>query len=205
MRMLFINFNSAFNTVIPQHPVNKIKKSKSSLCKWLLNFLTNRPQTVRAGKKSSEMSIMNAGVPKRCVLSLLLFTLMTHDCCARQSSNHIIKFGDDTTVVGIMGAIESLLTGSLSVWYCSCPAADKKALQRVVRAAEKITRSAQPSIQDLCPSRCHKRATSTLIKDASHSAHKLVTLLPFGKRYRSMRLQEYQTQQQIFATGHQTP
>ena len=84
------------------------------------------------------------------------------------------------------GAIESILTSSLSVWYGSCPVADQKALQRVVRTAEKITRSAQPSIQDLYPSRCLKRATG-ITKDPTNPAHKLFTLLPSGKRYHSMR------------------
>ncbi|KAF7641225.1 hypothetical protein LDENG_00288370, partial [Lucifuga dentata] len=37
-----------------------------------------------------------------CVLSPLLFTLLTHDCTARFSSNHIIKFADDTTVVSLI-------------------------------------------------------------------------------------------------------
>ena len=80
------------------------------------------------------------------------------------------------------GAIESVLSSSLPVWYGSGPAADQKALPGVVRRAEKFTRSAQPSIQDLHPSHCRKRATA-IIKGPSHPAHKL---LPSGKRYRSM-------------------
>ncbi|KAL0202443.1 hypothetical protein M9458_000461, partial [Cirrhinus mrigala] len=32
----------------------------------------------------------------------LLFTLLTHDCTAKLSSNYIIKFADDTTVVGLI-------------------------------------------------------------------------------------------------------
>ena len=80
-RMLFIDFSSAFNTVIPQHLVNKLSTVgiSTSLCNWLLDFLTNRLQTVRVGKNSSETTIINMGVPQGCVLSQLLFTLMTHD------------------------------------------------------------------------------------------------------------------------------
>ncbi len=40
--------------------------------------------------------------PQGCVLSPLLFTLLTHDCTAKFSSNHIIKFAYDTTVVGLI-------------------------------------------------------------------------------------------------------
>ncbi len=36
------------------------------------------------------------------MLSPLLFTLLTHDCTAKFSSNHIIKFADDTSVVGLI-------------------------------------------------------------------------------------------------------
>ena len=88
--MLFINYSSSCNTVIPRHLVNKLSTTgiSSPLCNWLLDFLINRPQTVRAGKNSI---IMNTGVSQRCVLSPLLFTLMTHNCCARHKSNHIIK------------------------------------------------------------------------------------------------------------------
>lgn len=27
---------------------------------------------------------------------------MTHDCCAKLSTNHIIKYADDTTIVGLI-------------------------------------------------------------------------------------------------------
>lgn len=37
-----------------------------------------------------------------CVLSPLLFTLMTHKCSARFSRSRVIKFTDDTTVVGLI-------------------------------------------------------------------------------------------------------
>jgi hypothetical protein len=38
----------------------------------------------------------------RCVLSPFLFSLFTHDCVATHSSNSIIKFADNTTVVGLI-------------------------------------------------------------------------------------------------------
>ena len=36
------------------------------------------------------------------MLSPLLYSLFTHDCTARQDSNTIIKFADDTSVVGVI-------------------------------------------------------------------------------------------------------
>ncbi|KAK3554826.1 hypothetical protein QTP70_034849 [Hemibagrus guttatus] len=50
----------------------------------------------------SSTTTLNTGAPQGCVLSPLLFTLLTHNCAAMHSSNHIIKFADDTTVVGLI-------------------------------------------------------------------------------------------------------
>ena len=72
------------------------------LCNWILDFLTCRPQSVRIGGQSSDTITLSTGSPQGCVLSPLLFTLLTHDCSTRSSSNHFIKFADDTTVVGLV-------------------------------------------------------------------------------------------------------
>ncbi|KAI2650776.1 hypothetical protein H4Q32_000841 [Labeo rohita] len=104
VRMLFIDFSSAFNTIIPQQLINKLNLLglNTSLCNWILDFLTGRPQSVRVGHNTSSTTTLSTGAPQGCVLSPLLFTLLTHDCTAKFSSNHIIKFADDTTVVGLI-------------------------------------------------------------------------------------------------------
>ncbi|KAK3517276.1 hypothetical protein QTP70_002302 [Hemibagrus guttatus] len=50
----------------------------------------------------SSTTTLSTGAPQGCVLSPLLFTLLTHNCAAMHSSNHIIKFADDMTVVGLI-------------------------------------------------------------------------------------------------------
>ncbi len=104
VRMLFIDFSSAFNTIIPQQLINKLNLLglNNSLCNWILDFLTRRPQSVRVGHNTSSTTTLRTGAPQGCVLSPLLFTLLTHDYTAKFSSNHIIKFADDTTVVGLI-------------------------------------------------------------------------------------------------------
>ncbi|KAK1787328.1 hypothetical protein P4O66_002830 [Electrophorus voltai] len=46
VRMLFIDFSSAFNTIVPQHLIGKLilLGLNTSLCNWILDFLTGRPQ-----------------------------------------------------------------------------------------------------------------------------------------------------------------
>ncbi|KAK3563870.1 hypothetical protein QTP86_004819 [Hemibagrus guttatus] len=63
----------------------------SSLCNWILDFPTGRPQSVRIGNSTTTLS---TGAPQGYVLSPLLFTLLTHDCAAMHSPNIIVKFTD---------------------------------------------------------------------------------------------------------------
>ena len=99
VRMLFIDYSSAFNTIVPSKLITKLRTLglNTSLCNWILDFLTGRPQVVRVGSNTSATLILNTGAPQGCVLSPLLYSLFTHDCVAMHASNSIIKFADDTT------------------------------------------------------------------------------------------------------------
>ena len=65
VRMLFIDFSSAFNPILPTKLINKLRTLglNTSLCNWILDFLTGRPQVVRAGNNTSAMLILNIGDP----------------------------------------------------------------------------------------------------------------------------------------------
>ncbi len=99
VRMLFVDYSSAFNTIVPATLVAKLQTLglNRSLCSWILDFLTGRSQVVRMGNNTSSPLILNTGAPQGCVLSPLLYSLYTHDCTATHSSNVIVKFADDTT------------------------------------------------------------------------------------------------------------
>ncbi len=83
------------------------------------------------------------------------------------------------------GAIESVLTQCISVWYNNATNQDCKALQRVVRLAERISGSALPSLQHIYLKRCRSRAAK-ILKDSTHPGNHLFCLLPSGRRFRSM-------------------
>lgn len=98
--MLFVDFTSAFSTIILHKPVSKLGNPGlgSSLCTWVMDFLMDQPQQVRIGSYTSSTLILKGGTPQGWVLSPMCFTLFTHDCTPIHTSNFIIKFIDDTTI-----------------------------------------------------------------------------------------------------------
>uniref|UniRef100_A0A9J8BGG6 Reverse transcriptase domain-containing protein n=1 Tax=Cyprinus carpio carpio TaxID=630221 RepID=A0A9J8BGG6_CYPCA len=102
VRILFVDFSSALNIVIPSRLTTKLGDLdiNTSLCNWIMDFLTNRPQHVRSGHTCSTTITLNTGVPQGCVLSPFLYSLYTHDCKLVHGSNS--KFADDTTVIGLI-------------------------------------------------------------------------------------------------------
>ncbi|XP_014842662.1 PREDICTED: uncharacterized protein LOC106917881 [Poecilia mexicana] len=66
VRMLFVDFSSAFNTVIPDKLVLKLLEVglPASLCHWIRDFLTNRHQVVRISGSTSSPLVLNTGTPQ---------------------------------------------------------------------------------------------------------------------------------------------
>lgn len=297
-RLLFVDYSSAFNTIIPSRLVSKMDALgvDDDICRWTQDFLTDRPQSVRMGNHHSPTLTLSMGAPQGVVLSPFFYFLYTHDCIPAHISNTIIKFADDTTVVGLITGgdesayraeverllgwcsennlslnikktkeliidfrrkqeqhpplfingeevervssfkflgtnisddltwskntqslvkksqrrlyflrslrkvnlsqqhlvsfyrctIESVLTYGICIWYGSCSVAEKKALQRVVNSAQKITNTQLPAIEDIYTSRCLQKAKG-ILKAPTHPAHHLFALLPSGRRYRCLK------------------
>ena len=61
--MLFIDFSSAFNTIIPDILVSKLTALglSPSICTRIKNFLSNRPQTVKLGPHLSSTITLSTG------------------------------------------------------------------------------------------------------------------------------------------------
>ncbi len=310
VRLLFIDYSSAFNTKVPIKLAVKLTDLglNSSLCDWIQDFLTGTPQVVKMGQFTSNSITLIIGASQGCVLNPLLYSLYTHDCVSSHNSTSIVKFADDTVVLGLIsnndetayldeverltswcqenclslnvnktkelivdfrtrqqrpytplmisgtpveivssfkyldvnisedltwtahiqtqvkkarqrlyhlrqlrksrvspailktfysGAIESVLTQCISVWYSNATNQDCKALQRVVRLAERISGSALPSLQDIYLKRCKSRAAK-IIKDSNHPGNRLFMLLPSGKRFRSMMAKTKRVRRSFF-------
>ncbi|TKS65279.1 putative RNA-directed DNA polymerase from transposon BS [Collichthys lucidus] len=298
VRLLFVEFTSAFTTIRPQTLVSKLTTLglSSTLCNWVLDFLTERQQSMQIHDVSSSTITLSTGSPQGCVLSPFLFTLLTHDCSARHPSCLIVKFTDDTAVVGRIAnndesdyrqevehlegwctennlcinvkktkemivdfrrgrhlppplhiggtavevvssfrylgmniandltwstntsylvrkahqrlcflrrlrraglgssvltsfyrcVVESVMCTCITVWHGNCSAAEKKALQRVVKAAQRTVGCSLSTTTDIYTSRCRKRA-SCIMKDSTHPAHTLFAPLPSGRRLWSIK------------------
>ncbi len=61
VRMLFVDYSSAFNTIVPATLVAMLQTLglNRSLCSWILDFLTGRSQVVRMGNNTSSPLTLN--------------------------------------------------------------------------------------------------------------------------------------------------
>lgn len=101
-RILFIDFSSAFNTIQPHVLLRKLydMNVNSYLIKWIYSYLTSRPQYVKLNNTMSNLVITNTGAPQGCVLSPVLFTLYTNNCISDCENCTILKYADDTVIIG---------------------------------------------------------------------------------------------------------
>ncbi|XP_058032301.1 complement factor H-like isoform X3 [Ahaetulla prasina] len=73
--------------------------------KWLVTsskLYPARKQQVKLSKITSNTCTISTGAPQGCVLSPLLFSLYTNDCISNDPSVKLLKFADDTTVIGLI-------------------------------------------------------------------------------------------------------
>ncbi|KAI4894143.1 hypothetical protein NFI96_009736, partial [Prochilodus magdalenae] len=141
VRMLFVDYSSAFNTIVPSRLDIKLRDLglNSSLCSWILNFLTGPHQVVKLAGITSSSVTLSTGAPPGCVCMNPRILRTFYTC-----------------------TVESVLTGSITTWYGNCIASERKALQRVVRAAQYITGVQLPNLLDLYTSRCLKKTRRIL-------------------------------------------
>jgi hypothetical protein len=64
VRMLFTDYSSVFNIIVPSKLVTKLRTLglNTSLCNWILDFLMGQPQVVRVGNITSATLTLNTEV-----------------------------------------------------------------------------------------------------------------------------------------------
>ena len=99
VRILFIDFSSAFNTIQPHLMALKLMALDvcPKLIRWIVDFLVNRSQSVRFQHAISDSCITSTGAPQGTVLAPALFTIYTNDCSG-SSLTPVIKYSDDTAI-----------------------------------------------------------------------------------------------------------
>ncbi|KAI3365423.1 hypothetical protein L3Q82_010502 [Scortum barcoo] len=102
VRILFLDFSSAFNTIQPTLLRDKLSRMgvDPQLMDWISDYLTGRPQYVGLKDITSDTVVSSTGAPQGTVLAPLLFTLYTSDFCYNSELCHIQKYADDTAIVG---------------------------------------------------------------------------------------------------------
>ena len=103
-RCLFIDYSSAFNTMQPHVLIERLAAYNvpARLQLSVLDFLTNRQQYVRTQSELSSIITINTGAPQGCVLSAFLFIVYTNALSQCSSNCKIIKYADDTVVIGLI-------------------------------------------------------------------------------------------------------
>ena len=92
-RILFIDYSSVFNTIIPHNLFNKLRplNVNPQICKWILDFLLKWLQVVKLNSQLLEPPTLSTGASQGCVLSPLLFKLFISDCGSNNSSTLYIQ------------------------------------------------------------------------------------------------------------------
>ena len=102
VRILFIDFSSAFNTIQPHLLANKLLhfSVEPSLVLWIVRFLVDRTQNVVFQSSMSSLRRTSTGAPQGTVLSPFLFTMYTDDCRGSLTCP-LIKFSDDSALIDL--------------------------------------------------------------------------------------------------------
>ena len=99
---MFFNFSTAFNTIQPHLLVQKLLNMNlpSSVISWIFDYIISRIQYVRLNRLLWSAIKTNTGAPQGTVLAPFLFALYTADCRSTDESCPVVKFADDTELVG---------------------------------------------------------------------------------------------------------
>ena len=169
----------------------------------LLNQLKTREVIIdfRRKKTAIQPLLIDGGCVERVAAFCFLGVHIQEDLSWRTNTTAIIKkaqqrlyflrvlrnyhLREELLVTFYRCSVESIITYCICVWFSSCTAAERKALQRVVNSAQKIIGCPLPSLEELYNTRCLKKATK-ISRDPTHTGNEHFVLLRSGKRFRTM-------------------
>ena len=102
-RCLFLDFSSAFNTIHVPDLISELSHLDSNVTEWIYSFLTKRTQRTIADGITSKPIMTSTGTPQGCCLSPLLFSIYTNRITSNLSNVTVIKYADDTCIIGCIG------------------------------------------------------------------------------------------------------
>ncbi|KAK0155571.1 hypothetical protein N1851_002050 [Merluccius polli] len=203
VQMLFVDYSSTFNTIIPDRLITKLRDEAAyredvlKLAAWCsennlaLNTKKTKEIIVDFRKHSTDPAPFYInGFSVSSSLPTSPGQRITAVIKKAQQRLHFLSvlrkynLNSNLLLTFYRSSIESLLTYCITVWYGSCTVTDRERLQRVVKVAQKIIGCPLHSLMDIYTSRCLSRA-KTITKDSSHPGFDLLDLLPSGRRYRS--------------------
>lgn len=103
-RLTFIDFSSAFNSILPQTLLGSLREMDVNpyMIRWYCDFLIERQQIVKVNSTISDTQVISTGAPQGCVSSPFLFIIYTNDLRNQHPNNYIIKFSDDTAILSLL-------------------------------------------------------------------------------------------------------
>jgi hypothetical protein len=105
VKAIFLDYSSAFNTVLQKQLIQKIDATDSNAASWLKSYMEGWSQGVKAKKKKfSSLIDVTVGIPQGGPLSAKLFTYMTDDINTEKlliqtGNGNLIKYSDDTMLM----------------------------------------------------------------------------------------------------------
>ncbi len=101
VRILFVDFSWAFNTIIPNSSCQTNSALHAHLHLSVDQQLPNRQAAASEAGKIHHPALVRSALELLSVLSQLLFSLYTNDCTSKDPSVKLLKFADNTTLIGL--------------------------------------------------------------------------------------------------------
>ena len=117
VRVVFIDFQKAFDCVSHEVLLNKLEKYfgiQGTLATWLHSYLKERRQDTVINDIASDLSGVSTGVPQGSVLGPTLFALYTSDLPDDITKGTVFMYADDTTLYCIGDTLD-ILTAELNM------------------------------------------------------------------------------------------